>query len=216
MDKEYSKALMKFNGIKTPGWLTFCDYKNYSIEEINSRIKNAFGYPTVIKPADEGSTVGLTILIEENEHDLENALELAFSYTNKILAEEYIKGREITVPVIGEESYPVIEIKPKEGFYDYEHKYSKGKTEYVCPAEIDNQVEIKAKEIALKAHMILGCEVYSRVDFILTESNELYCLEVNTLPGMTDTSLVPKSALISGINFNQLIEKIIKLSLNKI
>ena len=141
--------------------------RKYSVEEINSQIKNAFGYPCVIKPNDEGSTVGLTILNEENVHDLENALELAFSYTNKILAEEYIKGREITVPVIGEESYPVIEIIPKEGYYDYEHKYSKGKTEYMCPAEIDQQVEIKAKEIAIKAHKILGCEVYSRVDFIL-------------------------------------------------
>ncbi len=216
MDKEYSKALMKFNKIKTPEWLIFYNNNNFLVKEINAKIKTSFGYPAVIKPNDEGSTVGLTILYEENENDLENALDLAFSYSKKILIEEFIKGREITVPVIGEESYPVIEIKPKEGFYDYEHKYSKGKTEYICPAEIEKSVETEAKQIALKAHKLLGCEVYSRVDFILTDKNELYCLEVNTLPGMTDTSLVPKSALISGINFNQLIEKIINLSLNKL
>ena len=216
MDKEYSKSVMKLNGIKTPGWLTFYNHKNNSVKEINAKIRTAFGYPAVIKPNDEGSTVGLKILYEENENDLNNALELAFSYSKKILSEEYIKGREITVPVIGEDSYPVIEIIPKEGFYDYEHKYSKGKTEYICPAVIEKSAEIEAKQVALKAHKLLGCEVYSRVDFILTDKNELYCLEVNTLPGMTDTSLVPKSALISGINFNQLIEKIINLSLNKL
>jgi D-alanine-D-alanine ligase len=216
MNKEYSKALMKFNGIKTPEWITLYNEKKYSAMEINSKIKSAFGYPVVIKPNDEGSTVGLTILYEENEEDLKNALELAFSYSKKILAEEYIRGREITVPVIGDKSYPVIEIKPKEGFYDYEHKYSKGKTEYTCPAEIEQSAESEAKQVALKAHKILGCEVYSRVDYILTDKNGLYCLEVNTLPGMTDTSLVPKSASRSGINFNQLVEKIINLSLNKL
>lgn len=215
MDKEFSKVLMKFNGIKTPEWITIFKNENIPAKEINKKILSGFSYPCVVKPNDEGSTVGLTIIQKEDEGALKSALELAFSYSEKLLVEEYIKGRELTVPIIGDESYPVIEIIPKDGFYDYEHKYTKGMTEYVCPAEIGKSVEEKARTIAIKAHKTLECEVYSRVDFILGENNELYCLEVNTLPGMTDTSLVPKSALKSGINFNKLINKIIKLSLRK-
>ena len=146
---------------------------------------------------------------------LPEALDLAFKYSDKVLIEKYIKGRELTVPVIGDEAFPVIEIRPKDGFYDYEHKYTKGMTEYFCPADIPLETEMKAKEDALKAHRALGCSVYSRVDFILDENNILYCLEVNTLPGMTDTSLVPKSAVANGMNFNQLIDRIIELSLQK-
>ncbi|HEY5535835.1 MAG TPA: D-alanine--D-alanine ligase [Ignavibacteria bacterium] len=215
MDKDFSKVIMKFNGIKTPDWITFYKSEEDSLNEITNKINSSFGYPCVIKPNDEGSTVGLTILFDEDNEKLSAALELAFSYSEKIIIEKYIKGRELTVPVIGTDSYHVIEIIPKDGFYDYEHKYSKGRTDYICPADISELLEIEARQIAVNAHKSLECEVYSRVDFILNENNELYCLEVNTLPGMTDTSLVPKSALKSGINFNQLIEKIINLSIRK-
>ena len=146
---------------------------------------------------------------------LGRSIALAFNYSDKVLIEKYIKGRELTVPVIGNETFPVIEIRPKDGFYDYEHKYTKGMTEYFCPAEIPADIENKAREDALKAHRILGCSVYSRIDFILDGNNELYCLEVNTLPGMTETSLVPKSAAAMGMSFNQLIERLIELSLQK-
>jgi D-alanine-D-alanine ligase len=116
---------------------------------------------------------------------------------------------------LGNTAYPLIEIVPKEGFYDYKHKYTKGMTEYICPAEISDEISDKAQELALKAYQSLGCSVYSRVDFLLDSNNDLYCLEVNTLPGMTALSLVPKAVKAKGMEFNELIENIIGLSLNK-
>ncbi|HMS63622.1 MAG TPA: D-alanine--D-alanine ligase [Ignavibacteria bacterium] len=216
MDKDVSKIILNSAGINTPAWLMLNKNTEINSIDINENILNSVGYPCVVKPNDEGSTVGLSIVQNDVEDiQLPNAIENAFNYSEKILIEQYIKGREFTVPVIGNEAYPVVEIRPKGGFYDYEHKYTKGMTEYFCPADISPEIEIKAKEAALKAHNALGCSVYSRVDFILDEKNRLYCLEVNTLPGMTDTSLVPKSAKANGMTFNELIEKIIELSLQK-
>ncbi|CAN5466130.1 D-alanine--D-alanine ligase [soil metagenome] len=215
MDKIYSKVILAHNNIKTPKWIELKE--NYHIlEEIYKKIKNELGFPCVIKPNDEGSTVGLTILKEDaTVTDLEEAMLTAFGYSERVFAEEFIKGRELTVPVIGEEAFPVIEIRPEGGFYDYQHKYTKGMTSYLCPAELPDSVEEEVKDLALRSHIALRCEVYSRVDFILSEKNELYCLEVNTLPGMTETSLVPKSAAAKGMNFTKLIERLIQLSLNK-
>ncbi len=215
MDKNVSKIILRSAGIKTPEWLVL-NKNTYDgdHEKLNKSISGSVGYPCVVKPNDEGSTVGLSIVQPDVEDvQLGRSLELAFSYSDKVLIEQYIKGRELTVPVIGEEAFPVIEIRPKDGFYDYEHKYTKGMTEYFCPAEIPLEIENKAKEHALKAHRILGCSVYSRIDYILDEKNELYCLEVNTLPGMTETSLVPKSAAANGMSFNQLIDRILNLSI---
>ena len=217
MDKNVSKIILRSAGIKTPEWLVL-NKNTYDgdHEKLNKSILGSVGYPCVVKPNDEGSTVGLSIVQPDVEDvQLGRSLELAFSYSDKVLIEQYIKGRELTVPVIGEEAFPVIEIRPKDGFYDYEHKYTKGMTEYFCPAEIPLEIENKAKEHALKAHRILGCSVYSRIDYILDEKNELYCLEVNTLPGMTETSLVPKSAAANGMSFNQLIDRILNLSIQK-
>ena len=129
------------------------------------------------------------------------------------MVEQYINGRELTVAIMGEEIYPIVEIKPKDGFYDYEHKYTKGMTEYVCPAELPEDLTKQIQEYALKAHKVCGCSVYSRVDFLVDENNNPYCLEVNTLPGMTSTSLVPKSANALGISFSELLDKIIDLSI---
>lgn len=216
MDKDISKIILKSSEIETPEWLSLKKNKKSDFEKINRLILDTIGYPCVIKPNDEGSTVGLSIVQPDVEDiQLKNSIELAFSYSDKIIIEKYITGRELTVPVIGNEAFPVIEIRPKDGFYDYEHKYTKGMTEYFCPAEILPETEKKAKAYALKAHEAIGCSVYSRVDFILDDENKLYCLEVNTLPGMTETSLVPKSASATGMSFTQLIEKIIQLSLQK-
>lgn len=217
MDKNISKIILKSAGIKTPEWIVL-NKETYDgdHEKLNKIISESTGYPCVVKPNDEGSTVGLSIVQPDVEDiQLGKSLDLAFSYSDKVLIEQYIKGRELTVPVIGREAFPVIEIRPKDGFYDYEHKYTKGMTEYFCPADIEPDIEEKAKEYALRAHRILDCSVYSRIDYILDENNDLYCLEVNTLPGMTETSLVPKSAAANGMSFNQLIETIIKLSLQK-
>lgn len=218
MDKDISKIILNSTGIKTPEWFALINNSESSLnyEDINRKILDSIGYPCVVKPNNEGSTVGLTIVNPDTEDIyLQKAIKLAFNYSDKVLIEQYIKGRELTVPVIGEEAFPVIEIKPKDGFYDYEHKYTKGMTEYFCPAEIDIETEKAIKYNSLKAHKALCCSVYSRIDFILDENNELYCLEVNTLPGMTETSLVPKSAAANGMNFEQLIKKIIELSLQK-
>ncbi len=216
MDKDISKILLKAAGIKTPDSLTLTGSSPLDYEYLNKDILDSIGYPCVVKPNDEGSTVGLSIVKADVEDvQLQRSIELAFMYSDKILIEKFIKGRELTVPVIGDETFPVIEICPKGGFYDYEHKYTKGMTEYFCPADIPPEIEHRVKATALKAHRSLGCSVYSRVDFILDDQNELYCLEVNTLPGMTGTSLVPKSAAANGMDFAQLIEKLIELSLQK-
>ena len=217
MDKDVSKIILNSAGIKTPDWIVLRkSSEEKDLKKINDNILNSIGYPCVVKPNDEGSTVGLSIVQPDVEDvQLGRSIGLAFNYSDKVLIEKYIKGRELTVPVIGNDTFPVIEIRPKDGFYDYEHKYTKGMTEYFCPAEIPKELEMKARDSALKAHMILGCSVYSRIDFILDEKNELYCLEVNTLPGMTETSLVPKSAAAMDMNFNRLIERLIELSLQK-
>ncbi|HMS33988.1 MAG TPA: D-alanine--D-alanine ligase [Ignavibacteria bacterium] len=217
MDKDVSKIILNSAGIKTPDWIVLRESSGeLNLIKISDNILNSIGYPCVVKPNDEGSTVGLSIVQPDVEDiQLGKSLELAFNYSDKVLIEKYIRGRELTVPVIGNETFPVIEIRPKDGFYDYEHKYTKGMTEYFCPAEIPEETEKLARENALKAHRILGCSVYSRIDFILDEKNDLYCLEVNTLPGMTETSLVPKSAAAVGMSFDKLIERIIELSLQK-
>jgi D-alanine-D-alanine ligase len=208
MDKNITKMIFRNNNIHTADWIMLKRKDEIKIEDILRRIS----LPFVIKPNDEGSTVGLTII--HNESEISNAMELAFKYTDKIMIEKYIKGRELTVSIVGDTAYPLIEIKPKEGFYDYFHKYTKGMTEYICPAEVSDEISAKAQTIALKAYHSLGCSVYSRVDFLLDEKDDLPCLEVNTLPGMTALSLVPKAVKVKGMEFNDLIENIIRLSLN--
>ncbi|MCU0372228.1 MAG: D-alanine--D-alanine ligase [Ignavibacteria bacterium] len=209
MDKDFSKTVFMHNRIPTPNWITLGKDNGHN----NPEIYSVLGRKLVVKPSDEGSTVGLRIV--DNSEELNDAIEYGFSYTSKVLVEEYIKGRELTVSILGNEALPVIEIKPKEGFYDYEHKYTKGMTEYICPAEIPVEISDEAKKYALAAYNSLGCEVYARVDFLMTDSGNLFCLEVNTLPGMTELSLVPKAAQAVGIEFNDLIDRIINLSLKK-
>lgn len=216
MDKDISKIVFESIGVKTPSWIALQKRDAEDYFELNRIILDEIGYPCVIKPNDEGSTVGLSIIQPDVEDiQLQKAVELAFQYSDKVLVEQHIKGRELTATIIGNETYPIIEIRPKDGFYDYEHKYTKGMTEYFCPADIPQEIENSVRKNALNAHIALGCEVYSRVDFILDDKNELYCLEVNTLPGMTETSLVPKSAAAKGMSFRELIEKLIELSLAK-
>ncbi|MGB9697481.1 MAG: D-alanine--D-alanine ligase [Ignavibacteria bacterium] len=209
IDKDLSKTIFAYNNVPTAPWVSFTRKQKNLKDTIDSRI----GFPCVIKPNDEGSTVGLSIVY--NPDLLEAAITAAFGYSEKIVVEKYIKGREITVPILGEEALPVIEVKPKDGFYDYQHKYTKGMTEYVCPAELPIDIARKAQEVALTAHNVLGCSVYSRVDFLMDINYNFYCLEVNTLPGMTELSLVPKAAKVVGIEFNELVERIINLSLDK-
>jgi len=177
---------------------------------VQKNIKEKFGYPAVIKPNDEGSTIGLTIC--KNESEVPAAIEKAANCSKKILVEEYIPGRELTVAILDQKALPVLEIKPKSGFYDYENKYTSGRTDYIVPADIPNQVSEHLQKQAVMAFDSIGCESYARIDFRLTDEYKFYCLEVNTLPGMTSTSLVPKMAKAAGISFEELIDRIIKNS----
>ena len=210
MDKTMSKILFQHYGIRTPKWVTVSN-KNYNFSSLINDIKNEVKFPCVIKPNDQGSTVGLTIC--ENENSVDEAVKLALQFSDKALIEEYIKGRELTVGILEDEAFPVLEIKPKHGIYDYECKYTPGMSEYEVPAKISNELSDKLKETSLAAFKALSCEGYARVDFILDENGVDYCLEVNTLPGMTSTSLVPKVAKAAGISFEELIDRIIKISL---
>jgi D-alanine-D-alanine ligase len=167
----------------------------------------------VIKPNDQGSTVGLTVV--EKEENLSGAVEEAKIYSDKILFERYIPGRELTIGVLGDIPFPVVEIVPEHGIYDYECKYTKGKSQYVCPAEISEKKTKEIQEIGFKAYKALGCEGFARVDFRYGTDDKFYCLEVNTIPGMTATSLVPKAAKAMGIEFSELVERIAKLALKK-
>ncbi len=211
MDKVMSKMLFQVGGIPTPHWVTVkpSQARNEQVlEEIRREIPGAI----VVKPNDQGSTVGMTIVESGILDEVSAAIQLAGKYSDTILIEQYIPGRELTVAVLGEEALPVIEIIPHEGFYDYTHKYTKGQTEYQCPADISEEVRDHIMNLAVTAHHILGCKAISRVDFRLTEDNMPVCLEVNTSPGFTELSLVPMAAREAGIEFGPLCEEIIRLS----
>ena len=197
MDKNISKIIAKNNGIMTPKW-KLCD----------TVIDDAkMNYPVIVKPNGHGSTVGLQIA--HNESELKPALEYAFNYDNSVLVEEYIQGRELTVMLIDGKAQPVCEIIPSHEFYDYECKYTAGMSKYICPAEIDDNISNYVKKISENLFDLLKCENYSRADFRMDDQNKFWFLEMNTLPGMTDTSLAPISALAAGISFNELIDKIV-------
>jgi D-alanine-D-alanine ligase len=206
MNKVMSKRIFESESIPTPHYLFY--EKNSDFRSAELRI-NEKEYPIIVKPNAEGSTVGLTLVKEEDA--LETAWNKASQYGD-ILIESYIAGREMTVSVLGDEALPVIEIIPESGLYDYEHKYTKGKTRYVCPAEVPTEISAETQRLALMAFKVLGCKGYGRIDFRLSQDNQLYCLEANTLPGMTATSLVPKAAKAAGIEFVQLIDRIVRTS----
>ena len=201
MDKARTKDLAKIMGVDTPEW------------EIidNPGITPKLQLPYVIKPNDQGSTFGISVIFDKKQ--IHSAIKEAFKYGKDVMVEKYVKGKELTLPIIGEEALSIVEIIPSHGFYDYECKYSQGMSQYECPAKLDNNIEIKVRENTELLFQELGCDTYGRADYILDKSGVPYFLEMNTLPGMTATSLVPKSANESGISFNQLIQNIIELSL---
>ena len=204
MDKNISKIIAQKNNILTPKWQLL---NNKRIDE------NEFNYPIVVKPNGQGSTVGLSIV--NSDEEFEPALDFAFKYDSSVLVEEYIEGRELTVMVLDGKAYPVCEIIPSHQFYDYECKYTAGMSEYICPAEIDSTLTAKIKKVSENLFDLLQCDNYSRADFRMDNQNNFWFLEMNTLPGMTETSLVPMSALAGGISFNDLINKIVMQSWHK-
>ncbi len=167
----------------------------------------ALGLPLVIKPAREGSTIGVSIVRKKEE--VVAALKEAAKYDEEILVEEFIKGKEITVGILGDLPLPIIEIVPKSGFYDYHSKYTKGETQYIIPARIPRERYLYAQEIGLKTYKSLGCSGFARVDLMADEEGNPFVIDVNTMPGMTETSLLPKAASYAGIDFEELAERIL-------
>ena len=172
-----------------------------------------FPLPCVVKPCCGGSSIG--IAIPKTKEEFEAALLDAFRYEDEVLVEEYIEGRELSAGVLGGEALPLIEIIPREGFYDYAHKYQPGWTEEITPARLDAETTARIQSLAVKAYQTLHLSVYSRIDFLLTASGEAYCLEANTLPGMTPTSLFPQEAAAAGIDYPTLCDRIVSLSERK-
>ncbi len=198
MDKDISKRIMRDNGILTADW----KYVNLKEENDFCNVK----YPCVVKPCSCGSSVGVTIV--ENPSELSDAIEFAKKYEDSVIIEDKIVGREFSVGVLDSKALPVIEIKPLSGFYDYKNKYQQGLTKEICPADISRDIESLLQNNAERVHRSLRLGFYSRVDFIVDKNGKAYCLEANTLPGMTPTSLLPQEALAAGISYNDLCGKI--------
>ena len=205
MNKYFSKQLMTANGIQTA---------DYTVMQKGSTETPDFALPCVIKPCSGGSSVGVSIVQTPQEY--QTAIDKAFRYEGDIIIETYIKGREFSVGVLGNTVLPPIEIIPKEGFYDYENKYQAGKTVEICPAELTDAQTATVQSYAKRVFDVLGLEVYGRIDFILNEADgDFYCLEANSLPGMTQLSLLPQEAQAIGIDYPSLCMKIIELSQEK-
>ncbi|WP_102027174.1 D-alanine--D-alanine ligase [Salirhabdus sp. Marseille-P4669] len=215
MDKSKAKQIFHQNGLPIAKGKTYHHADFSSTEAFVTDILTNFSIPFVIKPNQEGSTLGLTIV--KKEEQIEEAIKSAFTHDTELIVEEYVKGREMTVAVWGkrgeETAFPVIEIIPKNEYYDYESKYAEGGSEHIVPANIDADLSRELMEFAVKAHQILGCKTYSRVDFIVDEGNNPIILEVNTLPGMTPTSLFPDAARAKGISYEDMIETFIQMSI---
>ncbi len=209
MNKYEAQELFAKNNIRTPENLVWPVKLNEIVAEL--------GQDIVVKPCSGGSTVGLTIIKGVNEEALTKAAKVASeSYDSDVLIEKYIEGRELTCAVFEREgraeALPIIEIKPHAGFYDYTNKYTAGATEYIVPAELDSEIANVISQMAVKAHEVLGCSGYSRSDFRLTPNGDAYILEVNTAPGMTATSLVPKAAKSIGISMPEFVTMIMKMA----
>ena len=210
MDKIASRSIFKDYGLIVPR-STVVDKSTYNK---SWQFDNILRWPLVIKPAASGSSIGLSII--DAEAKLSEALDLAFEFDDFVIIEEYIGGRELTVGILDEVALPITEIIPKRSFFDYVAKYQPGMTEYIVPAEVEEDVAEKVKLAALEAHKLLGCFGCSRVDLILNDQNLPVILEVNTIPGLTSTSLLPKAAAALGIEFGELCLKLIKSAYEKI
>lgn len=208
MNKDIAKQFFVANGIPTPRGIAMTkEHREDDISKLDVKL------PCVVKPCCGGSSIGVTIVNDASE--FVKALDDAFKWENELVIEEYVKGREFSVGVIEGKALPIIEIAPIQGFYDYKNKYKAGSAVETCPAELSAEITAQMQRYAEQAAKVIGLDTYSRIDFLLNEDNEMFCLEANTLPGMTPTSLLPQEAGVIGINFNQLCDQLIEISLKK-
>jgi D-alanine-D-alanine ligase len=206
MDKDVSKRLFRDAQVPTLPWRvvrapTFA-YDPDTIEDI-------IGFPCIVKPSRQGSSVGIHVVNDLGE--LQAAVQDAAQHDSEVMIERYAKGRELTVGILGDQALPAVEIRPKKGIYDYHSKYTPGMTEYFCPAPLEEEIVAQMQAYALRAFRVLKLRGYARIDFILARE-QLFCLEANTLPGMTATSLLPKAAAATGIDYPELCDRIVKLA----
>lgn len=204
MNKQIAKELMAYNGVPVPKG---CHY--YKGDDTS----NTIGYPCMVKSCNGGSSVGVSLCKDEAEYKA--GVDEAFRYDDELLVEEYVKGREFSVCVMDGKALPIIEIAPLQGFYDYKNKYQAGSAIETCPAELDENKTLEMQTYAERAYKALRLQCYARIDFLMNEEGKLFCLEANTLPGMTKTSLVPQEAKAIGIDFPELCELMLKSALNK-
>lgn len=216
MDKIASKRMFEHAGLPTPAWSTFLAPEPGSAPLTAVDLPKNVPLPFVVKPATTGSTIGISVVRDADRAGYAATLNQAASFDRAILVEQFVSGVEITVSVLGShegdaKALPVIEIVPPEGFFDFDAKYAytKGKTQYLCPARIAPEIAAEASRISVRAHEVLGCEGVTRSDLIVDASGKPWLLETNTIPGMTETSLVPKAAKQAGIEFPELVETLL-------
>jgi len=217
-DKVLAKHAMLDAGLPTPDFYSFTEtaFKELGAADALGAIEERLEFPIVVKPADQGSALG--IRFARSPQDVPPALVAAFSYSHKVVLERHVHGRELAVSVLGDEALPVVEAVPREeDFYDFSARYTIGRTEFVCPAELEDGRTERAQGLALAVFRLLGCRGFARVDLMLEEATgELYVLEVNAIPGLTETSLLPQAADAAAIGFDDLIERIVELALEPV
>jgi D-alanine-D-alanine ligase len=205
MDKDISKQLFCYAGVPTPDWLM--------APADPAHVEQTIGFPCIVKPSKQGSTVGLSVVRSAGE--LDAAIAEAFRFDDEVMIEAFVTGREVTVPILGTDALPVGEIITGREIFDYEAKYQPGGAEEIFPADLNGEQTITVQGLALRAHAALKLRGYSRIDFRLDENGVFWCLEANTLPGMTSASLFPKSAAAAGIDFPALCERICELAIEE-
>lgn len=212
MDKAFSKRIFAHEGVPTPDWVERWAPEDpaqpWNPELDDEEIERLGGFPVIVKPNDQGSTVGITVA--HSHQELSKALHLARRYGRLALIERFIPGRELTVSVLDDRALPVVEIIPEGGFYDYDHKYTAGASRYECPAQLPHEATERLLALGLRACRALRTRGVARVDFRLDDEMTPFCLEVNTVPGMTEMSLVPKAALAAGLSYADLVRAIVE------
>ena len=208
MDKGITKSMFRIHGVPTPGGAAM---KKSEIKETPQEL--GLNFPVVVKTCCGGSSIGVYIV--KNQEEYTKALDGAFGYEDEVVIEEFVEGVEFTVAVVDGKAYPIVQIVPKEGTYDYENKYNPGAVTETCPAPISDELTARLQEAAVAGYHALEMEGYARLDFIVTEDEKIYCLEANTLPGMTPTSLIPQEAAVLGMDYPTLCEELIKVSKKK-